>query len=383
MLKNIKNFLVLRDKNGKRYRKSIMLYGYYGMNLGDDLFFEKLLNRYPDTMFLVYCTENYREFFEKFSNAKFYSVEDDLVQKINKIGHKIGIRELFELVLLWRSSATVHIGGSIYQQIGDWRTDYNYRVRRKQPFKPFFSISSNFGAYTEKEFEELWRGQFKRYTDVCFRDKYSCRIFPDVKAVRYVPDLLFSYKIQKAREEKGSVAISVFNPFLEGRKIPREISESYKNAILKTATELLDEGRRVSLLSFCAFEGDEALVNELVAEIPESKRARLEYKGYNFYSKQEILDTLNTSEYIIGTRLHSIILGMVMGKKVLPLVYNQKIKNILDDIGFNGDRIDLDKMGDYAKNGFAEILGSTESFDVSELSSSDELQFKKLDKYFK
>lgn len=42
-LKRAKHLFCLRDKNGKKYRKSVMLYGFYGMNLGDDMFFEKLL----------------------------------------------------------------------------------------------------------------------------------------------------------------------------------------------------------------------------------------------------------------------------------------------------------------------------------------------------
>ncbi len=381
ILRSLKHFLFLRDKNGKKYRRCIMLYGYYGMNLGDDLFFEKLLNRYPDTMFFIYCTENYREFFERFNNAKFYSFDDAFVRKVNQIGNKLGIRELFELLLLWRSNATVHIGGSIYQQVGDWWLDYNYRKRRKRPFKPFFSISSNFGAFNEEEFKSIWKKQFKKYTDICFRDRYSCELFPDVKAVRYVPDLLFSYKTDPVPEIKGSVAISVFNPFLEGRKIPDDISKGYLDAVLKTVCDLLQEGRKVTLLSFCSFEGDENFTNELTGRIPENLKENLAFKGYNFNSKQEILDSLSSSEYIIGTRLHSVILGLVMGKKVLPIVYNQKIENILNDMGFDQKRVALELVGEYAKNGFAQTLEELESFDVSSYANSDELQFLKLDSF--
>ena len=130
VLKHCYHFLILRDKNGKKYRKSVMLYGFYGMNLGDDLFFEKLLKRYPNTMFLVYCFGYYRPFFEQFDNVKFYAYDDPLVAKVKRLGDKFKITDLFELLLLKRSSATVHIGGSIYQQIGDYELDYKLRRRR-------------------------------------------------------------------------------------------------------------------------------------------------------------------------------------------------------------------------------------------------------------
>lgn len=42
-------FVIKTAKN----RIYVMIYGFYGVKLGDDLFFEKLITRYPDTMFFV------------------------------------------------------------------------------------------------------------------------------------------------------------------------------------------------------------------------------------------------------------------------------------------------------------------------------------------
>ncbi len=396
MFKSIKNFLILKDKNGKRYRKCVMLYGFYGVNLGDDLFFEKLLSRYPDTMFLIYCTENYRPFFERFNNVKFYSVTDVLVGKINALGNKFKNRKflsqsngakgyylgnLFEMLLLWRSNATVHIGGSIYQQIGDWRYDLSIRKKRKRPFKPFFSISSNFGAYSDGEFRSLWGKEFKRYTDIAFRDRYSCEQFPRTKAVRYVPDLLFSYKLPDAPQIKGSVVISVYNPFFALRKTPEAISNAYRTALVKTVTDLISGGRDVTLLGFCSLEGDDAMVAGVIDDVPSPYKERVKAINYSFETRDAILNAISQAEFVIGTRLHSVILGLAADKKVLPLVYNQKIKNILDDIGFDGERINLEEIVNYDEEGLAPVLEGVKSFDVSSYANSDELQFLKLDSF--
>lgn len=387
MLRRIKHFFGLRDKNGKKYRKCVMLYGYYGINLGDDLFFEKLVSRYPDTMLLVYSTyfcKEYREFFERFDNVKIYTTEDAFVQKINNVGKKFGISDFFELLLLMRSNATVHVGGSIYQEIGDYKLDYKIRARRKRPFKPFYSLSCNFGAYKTEEFKKMWTKKFKKFKDICFRDKQSYELFNKMKNVRYAPDLLFSYKRPENVETiEGSVAISVFNPFAPHRNIPEQMSNNYLDSLVKTVCDLVNGGRQVTLLGFCAFEGDGVLLHDLLCRLPDGMREKINAINYSFDTKNQILNTISTAEYVIGTRLHSVILGLVSGKKVLPIVYNQKMNYILDDIGYNQPIISLDGLDEYKEIGFADLLKQIKPFDVSNYANSDDLQFAKLDKFLK
>lgn len=382
-IKRAKHLFCLRDKNGKKYRKSVMLYGFYGMNLGDDMFFEKLLTRYPDTMFLLYVTNNYRVFFEKFDNVKFYAVEDPFVQKVNRIGNKLKIRDLFELLLLKRSSATVHIGGSIYQQVGDYENDYKNRLRRKQAFKPFYSISCNFGAYKTEEYKLKWRKQFVKFKDICFRDRYSYNLFSDVKSVRYAPDLLFSHKAEEQKEIPGSVSISLFNPYFIVRNLDKSTCEAYRMSLVNTVTDLINNGQKVTLLGFCTFEGDASFIEDILRHLPDDIGRQVEYVNYSFYTKNEVLSALASSEYIIGTRLHSVILGLAMNKKVLPIIYNSKMKYILDDIGYNQPTIELDQLVSFEQTGFTELLNQIERFDVSAYSNSDQQQFYKLDKFLK
>lgn len=383
LLKHIKHFCLLRDKNGKKYRKSVMLYGFFGMNLGDDLFFEKLIKRYPNTMFLVYCFGYYRSFFEQFDNVKFYAYEDAFIQKVNRIGNKFKIHDLFELLLLKRSGATVHIGGSIYQQICDYELDYNLRIRRKQPFKPFYSISCNFGAYKTEEYRLKWYKQFKKYKDICFRDRYSHNLFFDLKSVRYAPDLLFSYKGENAIEQVGSVAISVLDPFVESREIGKDAAEAYCATITKTICDLVNLNKKVTLVGFCELEGDSVFINNLLTRLPENVRDLVSVVNYSFNTKEQTLNAVSSAEYIIGTRLHSVILGLVMGKKVLPITYNQKMNYILDDIGYNQPIVDLNSISTYKEIGFINLLKEIEQFDVSSYTNSDDLQFEKLDKFLK
>ncbi len=383
LLKVVKHFLCLTDRNGKKYRKSVMLYGFYGANLGDDLFFEKLITRYPNTMFLVYVTPNYRSFFEKFDNVKFFDVTEARVQKINRIGQKFKIRDLFERLLLARSSATVHIGGSIYQQIGEWELDYKLRECRKRPFKPFYSIACNFGAYKTEEYKQMWRRKFVKFKDICFRDRYSYNLFSDIKNVRYAPDLMFSYEERGIEQIDGSVAISIINPIAAFRDFPQEFCLAYQDSLVATMNDLTEDNRKVTILGFCPFEGDADYINHLLSLLSDEARQKVEVINYTFDTKDAVLNAMESAEYIIGTRLHSVILGLRMGKKVLPIVYNPKTQNILDDIEYNGLTVTSEDIGNYAEKGFVSALCELEHFGVSQYGNSEELQFARLDKFLK
>lgn len=383
-LRHIKHFLCLRDESGKKYRKSVMLYGYYRMNFGDDLFFEELLSRYPDTVFSVYFFEEYRAFFERFDNVKFYSVTDPFVQKIDKLGRKLGISDFFERLLLMRSNATVHIGGSIYQQVGDYKLDYKLRRRRRRrPFKPFYSISCNFGAHQTEEFKNIWRKQFVKFKDICFRDKYSYSLFSNLKSVRYAPDVLFSYKApQNIETVSGSVAISVLD-FGAGRGIDSDTAKAYLDALVKTVSDFVSQGKKVSLLGFCSYECDADFIKKLLGCLSGEVRDKVEVINYDFGTKDRIINALSEAEFVIGTRLHSIILGCVLGKKVLPIVYNAKIQHILDDIEYDQPVITTENLNQYKEKGFAELLETVETFGVEEYKNSADCQFKMLDKFLK
>ena len=383
LLKVLKHFLCLTDRHGKKYRKSIMLYGFYDANLGDDLFFEKLIRRYPDTMFLVYVTPNYRSFFEKFDNVKFFDVTEARVQKINRIGQKFKIRDLFERLLLARSSATVHIGGSIYQQIGEWELDFKLRECRKRPFKPFYSITCNFGAYKTEEYRKMWGRKFVKFKDICFRDRYSYNLFSDIKNVRYAPDLMFSYEKRGIEQIDGSVAISIINPIAAFRDFPQEFCLAYQDSLVATVNDLIKDNRKVAILGFCPFEGDADYINHLLSLLSHEARQKTEVINYTFDAKDAVLNAMESAEYIIGTRLHSVILGLRMGKKVLPIVYNPKTQNILDDIEYNGLTVTAEDIGSYAEKGFVSALCELEHFDASQYGNSEELQFARLDKFLK
>ena len=52
---------------------------------------------------------------------------------------------------------------------------------------------------------------------------------------------------------------------------------------------------------------------------------------------------MEKAEIIVGTRFHANVIGFAMHKKVIPVIYNDKTRNLLDEIHFEGSSIDIEK----------------------------------------
>ena len=83
---------------------------------------------------------------------------------------------------------------------------------------------------------------------------------------------------------------------------------------------------------------------------------------------------------MISTRFHSFVLGVLFGCKVLPISYNFKIANTINDIGFTGEYIELSDLESLSGKNILEKLMNVNEFvldeDIVERSS---FHFKLLD----
>ena len=52
---------------------------------------------------------------------------------------------------------------------------------------------------------------------------------------------------------------------------------------------------------------------------------------------------MEKAEIIVGTRFHANVIGFAMHKKVIPVIYNDKTRNLLNEIHFEGSSIDIEK----------------------------------------
>ncbi len=374
-----------RLKDGRPAKAVVAVYGFFGHNLGDDLFFDRLFKRYPDTVFAVFDAEGYEDFFAAYPNVYGYTRQHPDVASIDARGRKLGRKDAFEKLLLSKVDAVVHIGGSIYQQIGDWKTDMEVRRKRYKRSRPFFSISSNFGPYHTEAYRRFWKTQFDKAGDICFRDTYSASLFKDVKAARHVPDLLFSQPLPAVPREEGRLFVSVIDPSAAHRSFSEAQSEGYYRTLTAVVTRWLADGGTVHLSAFCPYEGDMHAVQTIKNGVPDALRARLFETIYTSTvdAAHGVVDALCRSSHVLATRFHAMVFGLTSGARTLPLCYNEKMDHVLSDLAFDGAVLSVEDMMTLTADEVIERLRAQQPFDVTATRAAASAQFARLDDFLR
>lgn len=102
---------------------------------------------------------------------------------------------------------------------------------------------------------------------------------------------------------------------------------------------------KITLLAFCTKEFDDKTIKNLLLRLNDDIKKNVSYHFYDGLNLDIILHEIVTSSYIIGTRFHSIILGAVLKKPILPIVYSNKTINLLNDFNFSGNTINIMDLG--------------------------------------
>ena len=102
---------------------------------------------------------------------------------------------------------------------------------------------------------------------------------------------------------------------------------------------------------------------------------------YNGTNRKQLLEEMSRSIYIIATRFHGTILGLTAGKSVFPILYSDKTKYVLEDLGFHGEYADLRDPDSLSFENAKKNLESGYKIDVTESIQNAEKHFEKLDEF--
>lgn len=258
-------------------KKKCLVIGYINNNLGDDLFFKILFERYPNVDFYFFppakLLKIYKRKYRKNKNIKFYDKEP--YYKNLKRHHSLDVIDIFQLVKKAAENVDfyINIGGSIFIQNDDWKNDDRFIIKDIIKDKPSFIVGCNFGP-GDKEYEKYYKEWFKKFDDVCFRDKESYNKFSDLKNTRLSDDIVLIDKknYNKKQKKEKSVGISIIN--LNKKTNYKEHKEDYYNFIKKSIVDLLEENYQVNLFSFCENEGDLEAAKEIKNLLPKKDRKK-------------------------------------------------------------------------------------------------------------
>lgn len=336
----------------------IYLNAYLEKNFGDDLFVKIIVDRYKNHTF--YAISNS---YKTIDNLQIY--KNTLKMRIlNKLGLK-------EKVYINSKDISVSIGGSMF-------IEGLSPIERKKIYgnNPYYILGSNFGPYKTEKFYKKGYELFKNAEDVCVRDKYTYNLFKDLPNVRYAPDIVFTLDTSKIKisEEKKAI-ISVIDC---ENKLGKQYQEKYENMIKEMIKFFIDNGYKVALMSFCKRENDEIAIERILNNLDENTKQQVQKYFYDG-NVEEALNYIAQSQIIVGTRFHANILGLLLRKTVIPIIYSNKTTEFLKDIKFEGKTIDI--KGDCKFNLTLEDLKYKK--DVTKEIEKAQGQFKALDKLLK
>lgn len=356
---------------GRRY---IYLIAYCKNNLGDDLFIHIVCSRYPDCNFVILVEDEYNKGLVKIPNLTIIK-KGTLIKGIDKIAEYTVGRAIVSCLIAKQCVCTVLLGGSVYMQTNPkWEMSYRMRERIQQVSNAFYLLGGNFGPYLSSDFVNKYMRLFEHCTDVCFRDLYSYNMFRKLDTVRYAPDIIFSMNKQSIREKDGSITIIPIQP--EKRKELKPYSETYYRAIADLVRESLDVGRKTTLQSFCAAEGDHIAVDHILSLLEKEYRDIVDIQNYLGDNLDEILDTINKSEAVVTSRFHGMILGCYFNTKLCPIIYSRKMEDFLIDNNYKGFSTKISCMNHIR---LSDVLNDRNMVESSFLKAGANRQFEYLD----
>jgi len=338
--------------------KRVYVKGYFFNNFGDDLFLYILITRYPKVDFYVFVNKDRYRYFRQFKNLHIIDSRNKIYNKIYNYYKRTGK----ENILSRFCDYSIMIGGSIFMEKNCgkdelWKIYGNHQ---------YYIIGANIGPYYHKEYLECIKKIIRRSPDICVRDRKSYELICDSPNVRYGGDIAFSLCTAKEMNDSKKLFISVMN--LEVKGFSAEQQVFYEDVLNNFIQEYHSKDYEIVVASFCTRECDNLMVQKI--------KGKYSFVQELYYSDNliSIIEQIQSSEIVIATRFHAMVLGLLYGKKVIPLIYNSKMKNLLEDICFQNDMYDIVNL--------SKVTGKSKEYvdvDISEQIDTAKNHFKKLD----
>lgn len=336
--------------------KSYLTY-YSAGNFGDDLFVQYLVSQF-DVRFEALSNRPSKTL-RKMENLLLH--QDLLLKGLNAFktrSERVNSIRARELYRVRRNEIAIILGGSLFRERGTME-DHERLAHYASFGTPFFILGANVGPIHSKEYLEEVQRLFSRAEAVVLRDSYSRELVGDLTNVTSTTDLLFGLDLPSIHREREVVAISLINPSYKGYQ---GCAETYYRKIARFVVDAVDRGLVPRLLGFCRYEGDDVAIDEVMSLMPARYRPKVERHSYRGDLVQTLQKTLS-AEYMLGTRFHAIILGLLNNMKVFPISYAGKLSSVLQDIGYSGPTISLERLDERDQ-----VLSGVEDFQAQDVS---------------
>lgn len=313
--------------------KRAFLYVYLNNNFGDDLFVHILARRYPLVKFYALCDREGARTIKHHRNV--YPIGGGIVFRIvNKLSWTLfGKKAATDFMVKW-CGVTIYLGGSLFMEQDGWEKEFARLEEMAAHSKKFCIVGANFGPYHTEEYKRVHEKFFSTLSDVCFRDQYTYRLFSkNNKNVRLAPDVAFNLELLPSERPQRLVTISCIS--VKDRDDIAIDQETYVLQQRKLCEAFVAEHYRVCLLSLCAPQGDLETCNQIYEGLSAKIQKSVEVENYSG-DMEEMFRLLDRSKIIMAGRFHCMVVGWLLNRNTIPVIYNDKMRNVIEDIEYRG-----------------------------------------------
>lgn len=316
-------------------KQKILVFGYWENNLGDDLFLKIFSERYPYSKIYILTKKKYKHIYLT-DNIRIIVCDSFFYRALNKVLKIFKLPNPYCIFLSRKVDAIVCLGGSLFMETNDWKTQIRNLDYVITNCENSFVIGSNFGPYHSKEYLQAYCELFAKMSSICLRDKSSYNLFSKFTNTRFAPDVVLNLKykgeVQLQLNFNHYYVISVIN--LESRGELHKYKDVYERKIAEIVSEIINNGSSVVLMSFCDKEGDLDSALKIQSLLKNKSDHVLIYSHHQIDKSLNIISMANG---IVATRFHAMILGFLYNKPVFPIVYSDKMRNVIKDYSFNNE----------------------------------------------
>ena len=357
-----------------KYKTRVLLSAYTQLNLGDDLFIKSIIERYPNTLFVIPCGKEYKDFFSLYNNVIHVNLNRGWISLVDRLMRRVEessyyVKNSFLLKYLDSKYHFTHyivIGGSIFMESSSKNKGYNVyksylRVKKILKHAYLDILGCNFGPCMSEQYKEHIYKVLLLADDVCFRDRKSYESFPKINTIRLGNDVVLESLTVPRVEKKKKVGISLIS--LKERNDLLCLIDSYRNKISEIISYFVGKNYEVVLFSFCKHLGDLDEAKDIYSSLKDNQKVSIySYEG----NLTEALRTFGEMEYLIASRFHAVILGMIFNMKMFPIAYSNKTKDMLNDYGLWKENYDIQKFVNLGMHNFLDSFISSFSIETRE-----------------
>ena len=161
-------------------------------------------------------------------------------------------------------------------------------------------------------------------------------------------------------------------------KLDDKYSANYRNTIIELIEFLDKQNYELCLMSFCKEEKDEEEIEEIIKQCNDNIKEKIKKYYYNG-NIDEALNVLGDSSIIFGSRFHANILGLLLNKTIIPIIYSDKTLHVLEDMNIKSKYIDIRKLDEFSVKELTQ-KDLTNVIDIQEQKVKAEEHFKEIDK---